>query len=472
MMRTPPPRSANPARLVFATVCVVAAAACGGGGSGSGALAMLAAYRVGGSVSGLEGPGLVLRNNGGDSLSISSNGTFTFPTPVAGGKAYQVTVATEPAEPIQACDVVNGAGTSDGSAVTTVVVTCATAALAAFAGPVAAADPTLSGSADGIGAAARFSNPGGMAADIAGNVYVADFGNDTIRQVTPTGIVSTLAGQVGTCAHVDGAGAAARVCAPSAVAIDKGGDLYVVDGFNTIRKIVAGGTVSTFAGAPYLIPLDNFCLVDDPRHCCLYADGTAADARFCKPSAVAVDAAGNVYVADSGNNAVRRITPGGLVATLAGSPDRTASADGVGSSAGFAALRGMVADATGNLYGVDADSIRKITLGGLVTTLAGVSGSTGDQDGIGAAARFDSAADIAIGRLGDLYVADWGNDKIRKVTPAGAVTSVVGVHGQQGFTAGALPGVVSHPRDLTVSGTSLYITVPDYNGIAVVTSLE
>ena len=207
-----------------------------------------------------------------------------------------------------------------------------------------------SGSADGQGSAARFNQPSGLAVDSAGNVYVADSANHTLRKITPTGVVTTLAGVVGS----------------------------------------SGRT-----------------------------DGTGSGAQFGYPSGVAVDGAGNVYVAEWDNHALRKVTPAGKVTTLAGQND---------SAAHFNHPYGIAVDANGNVYVADSDNhtLRKVTPKGLVTTLAGLAGNSGGADGTGSAARFYAPVDVAVDSLGYLYVADLFNHTIRKVTPAGVVTTLVG----------------------------------------------
>jgi sugar lactone lactonase YvrE len=268
-----------------------------------------------------------------------------------------------------------------------------------------------SGSADGTGSAARFNVPRGLAVDAAGNVYVADTFNETIRKITPAGVASTLAGLAGNGGSADGTGSAARFSGPSGVAVDAAGNVYVADTFNqTIRKITPAGDVTTLAG-----------LAGSAGS----IDGTGSAARFNTPRRVAADAVGNVYVAEL-NHVIRRITPAGVVSTLAGLAGVVGSADGTGSAARFADPQGVAVDAADNVYVADTanNTIRKITPAGVVTTLAGLAGSSGSSDGTGSAARFTSPRGVAVDAAGNVYVADRNNGAIRKITPAGVVTTV------------------------------------------------
>ncbi len=201
-----------------------------------------------------------------------------------------------------------------------------------------------------------------MAVDSAGNVYVADTGNSTIREVTPAGVVTTLAGWSGHTGSGDGTGSAARFYDPEGVAVDSTGNVYVADYFNyTIRKVTPAGVVTTLAGSVGSSGTN---------------DGVGSAARFSYPKGVAVDSAGNVYVADNGNSTIRQVTPAGVVTTLAGSPGLYGSSDGTGSNARFGGPSGVAVDSADNVYVADTDNqtIRKVTPAGVVTTLAGSPG--------------------------------------------------------------------------------------------------
>jgi streptogramin lyase len=281
-----------------------------------------------------------------------------------------------------------------------------------------------SGSADGTGSAARFYSPCGVVVDSAGNVYVADAGNHTIRKVTPGGVVTTLAGLAGSYGSADGTGSAARFYNPVGVAVDSTGNVYVADGYNrTIRKVTPGRVVTTLAGVAGSYGS---------------ADGTGSAARFYQPCGVAVDSAGNVYVADSCNGTIRKVTPARVVTTLAGLAESYGSADGTGSDARFRAPYGVAVDSAGNVYVGDYgnETIRKITPGGEVTTLAGLAGIWGSADGTGSDARFSDPRGVAVDSAGNVYVADFWNHTIRKVTPGGVVTTLAGFAGSHGSADG------------------------------------
>lgn len=280
---------------------------------------------------------------------------------------------------------------------------------------------TLAGSgtegfADGAGAVAQFSHPEGVAADGAGNVFVADPGNARIRKITAAGLVTTLAG-TGASATLNGPLATAQFEGPTDVALDYQGNLYVTDNY-CVRKITAT-TVSTFAGTGTLG----------------YVDGPATTAKFGSLQGIAVSPQGVLYVSDYENACIRKIMPDGTVSTLAGSGQR-GFADGPSRTARFNSPEGMVLDGEGNLFVADfgGQRIRKIAPDGSVSTFAGT-GQRGHADGAGSSAQFSGPTGLAIGDRGNLYVADLGNNCIRKITPAGEVSTIVGSR-VQGFADG------------------------------------
>jgi hypothetical protein len=295
---------------------------------------------------------------------------------------------------------------ADGHVIRTADVT--TGAVTVLAGAAFSA-----GSTDGTGAAARFNFPFGVAR-IGTDYFVTDTGNHTIRKVTSAGVVTTIAGTALTSGVTDGTGAAARFYYPKGITTD-GTDLYVTDSRNhTIRKVTTAGVVTTvagYAGTPGL------------------PDGAGYTARFNNPYSIAFDS-GNLYVADAWNNSLRKIVIAGgyVVTTLAGSTTGVAgSADGTAGAASFYAPAG-VAVYSGFAYVADNGNatIRKVDLSnGATTTLAGTAGMAGATDGTGSAARFYWPNGIVSDGSGNLYVADSGNKKIRKiVTATGAVSSL------------------------------------------------
>jgi len=315
----------------------------------------------------------------------------------------------------------------------------------------------LTGGTDGPGASARFNTPGGLAPDASGNIYVADSQNHTVRRIDAFGVVGTVAGAAGVKGVSDGAAQSARFNAPLGVAADGSGNVYVADSANhTVRKIDLTGTVSTLAGEPGKAGS---------------ADGVGGSARFNGPAGVAADDAGNVFVSDTGNNTVRKISPAGEVITLAGAAGLSGSTDGVGSAARFDGPHGIGVDAAGNVYVADARNrtLRRITAQRVVSTLAGIAGNWGSSDGPVGIGRFGLPQGLALDGAGNVYVADLIYNTIRKVDPAGTLTTLAGVAEQRGFAPGDLPGVLALPRGVAVSGGRLYITL--YNGVAVVTDL-
>jgi sugar lactone lactonase YvrE len=282
----------------------------------------------------------------------------------------------------------------------------------------------ITGSADGTGTQASFSRPAGVAVDSAGNVYVADQYNSTIRKVTRAGVVTTLAGLAGTYGSTDGTGSSARFSQPASVAVDSAGDVYVADmGNSTIRKVTPSGVVTTLAGQT-----ENAG----------FADGTGTSAQFYFPQGVAVDANGNVYVADTYNSLIREITPAAQVTTVAGASTSQGSTDGTGKVASFNQPTGVAAGANGDVYVADTDNsiIRKVTSAGDVITVAGLAGSSRAADGVGTDARFDYPTGVTVDSAGNVYVSDTGNSTIRMISPAGVVSTIAGMAGSSGGTDG------------------------------------
>jgi sugar lactone lactonase YvrE len=345
-----------------------------------------------------------------------------------------------------------------------------------------------SGSADGTGSAAQFYNPSGVAVDAAGNVYVADSSNDTIRQAAPAlsagqtnWTVSTIAGSPGNPGSAEGTGGGALFSSPMGIGVDGGGNLYVADsGNDTIREVSPGlsagqtnWAVSTIAGLPGIAGA---------------ADGTGGAARFNAPTAIAVAGAGSLYVADTGNSTIREMTPAvsagrtqWTVATIAGLAGIAGSSDGAGSAARFDNPAGIAVDDAGNLYVTDSsdNTIRKITpsvsagqTNWAVTTIAGSPGIAGSADGLGSAARFSNPSGIAVDPAGNVYVADFSNSTVRKLRPGNSggqtqwlVTTIGGLAGNSGAADGTGSAVrFDSPSGIALNGAgNLFVTDWDNN---------
>lgn len=290
---------------------------------------------------------------------------------------------------------------------------------------------TLAGSAgapgitNATGGDARFNSPSAIALDTTGIRYVADTANHTIRRIVAGGGVNTLAGGAGISGTIDAAGTAARFSAPAGIAVDAAKNVFVADTMNhTIRKITSSGVVTTIAGTPGVSGA---------------VDGAGATARFHSPTGLVLDGSGNLLVCDSGNHCIRKVTAAGVVTTIAGSPGIPGSSNATATAARFLNPNGITINPQGVIYVADSGNhtIRKISASGEVTTFAGLPGSSGVTDATGASARFHSPKAITIDASGTLYVADSGNHSIRKITSSAVVTTVAGLAGSSGTTGGS-----------------------------------
>lgn len=420
------------------------------------------------------------------------------------------------------------------------------------------------GSADGTGADARFNSPQDIAADAAGNLFVTDTANQTIRKITPAGVVTTVAGSAGVAGHIDGTGSAARFNQPLGLALDATGNLFVTEGGNgAIRKITPAGVVSTYARDLHFSEPDYCAIAVDSAgsvYVALFAfrnedytfdeqgnpirhasdigfltkvlpdgtlnyltqttrtlsppaevgpsstitdllasgvdklivagsrqvrtfsvtdrsfsalsgsgqggssDGNATDAHYSDQFGLAALPNGGFIVADAGNNTVRRIAVTGSVNTIAGLAldNAVGTRDGAGAAARFAGAAGMAIDASGNLYLADTDAhcIRKISAGSVVTTLAGSPGNAGADDGAGANARFNRPTGVAMAPSGDLYVADTFNHAIRRVSAGGMVTTVAG---KAGSHANDPSSVFAFPQGVAVNAAGAVLVADTHN---------
>ena len=327
---------------------------------------------------------------------------------------------------------------------------------------------TTAGTADGVGTAAGFgANPLGVCVDSAGIIYVADTSNFTIRRIDTAANVTTIAGIAGVRGTLDGPVATATLDSPAGIMIDSSGNLIFVEKVkHTVRKISPDGNVSTIAGisgvygyadgtpetATFRFPYDlvaapsgNILIADSNNHSireilptgevtrlagqASYGsyDGIGSAAKFEDPDGIAVDQQGNVFVSDRTNNTIRRITPAGVVTTIAGKAGVSGSTDGPGADARFNYPRGLAVDAAGNIFVSERlnHTIRKITPSGQVSTFAGFPLSSGSTDGIGSSARFNNPTDVVVDSSGVLYVTDFLGDRIRRISPDAAVTTYV-----------------------------------------------
>ncbi|MFY8034373.1 MAG: FG-GAP-like repeat-containing protein, partial [Flexibacteraceae bacterium] len=306
---------------------------------------------------------------------------------------------------------------------------------------------TLAGSGsntflNGTGTGAAFSIPHGTAVDVNGNVYVADANNNRIRKITPSGVVTTFAGS-GNSAFADGTGTSASFNYPTGLAFDGSGNLYVADaGNNRIRKITSSGVVTTIAGSGVAGS----------------SNGTGTAATFNFPQALTVNGSGNIYVADVLNHRIRQITSSGVVTTFAGSGSAGFN-NSNGISASFNHPTGIAIDVNGNLYIAEAgnDAIRKITPAGMVSTFAG-SGTQGSTNGTGTSASFYNPNQLTVDAIGNVFVADAENNKIRKITSDGVVSTIAGI-GSSGFANGnGTSAMFNIPKGITVDALGyLYV---------------
>jgi len=269
------------------------------------------------------------------------------------------------------------------------------------AGPLVASSP---GYADGTGTAASFNYPSAVAADSAsGNIYVTDWGNDRIRKITPAGVVTTIAGATSPTAsvygYVNGTGNVVRFNSVAGLAVDSSGDIYISDSANArIRKMTPSGVVTTFAGSGTSA----------------HVDGTGVGASFSGPGGMTIDASNNLYVID-GSARIRKITPAGVVTTIGG-PWGNGYSDGAGAAASFKSPMGIAVAPSGYMYVADMMNhrIRKVSPTGVVTTLAG-SGTNTFANGVSTAASFDYPVGVVLDAEGSVYVADMRNHRIRKI---------------------------------------------------------
>lgn len=307
------------------------------------------------------------------------------------------------------------------------------------------------GFSDGPLASALFNNLTGMVADTTGNLYFTDRGNRTVRMLSLSGMVTTVAGIAQQSGDVDGPATSARFNELQQITIDAANNLYVSDSTShTIRKIATTGAVSTIAG---LAGAAGF------------ADGSAAASRLNEPSGLVVDSAGNLFFADKKNHVIRKISNAGAVSTFAGLPGVSGAVDGADISARFNEPDSLAIDSVGNIYVTERSNfaIRKITPAGLVSTYAGSMFTLGTNDGAAATARFGFLRGLAIDINNDIFAADQVGT-IRKISSSGVVTTVVGNANIWGLQIGDLPGSLDAPIAVAIApspaGTKLFVASP------------
>ena len=336
-----------------------------------------------------------------------------------------------------------------------------------IAGNVVSGAPTIGYSGDGgVATSAGLVEPFGVAVDSAGNVYIAEPYDGRVRRIDAKGNMSTIVGN-GTLGYSGdgGAPASAMLNRPTGVAVDSSGDLYISDSLNNrVRKSgnQGTGTISTVAGnGGYAYSGDG---------------GAAAAAQLNAPHAVAVDAAGNFYIADTANNVVRKVAANGTITTLAGNTSAGFGGDGgAAASAQLNAPQGLAVDSAGNVYIADTANsrVRKVS-GGNISTVAG-NGTVGyGGDGSSAtAALLNSPVGLALDSAGNLYIADSNNSAVRKVTTGGAISTLAG-NGRQGYSGdggAALSAQLNYPQGVAIdSANNVYIADTFNNRVRVVSA--
>jgi ribosomal protein S11 len=318
----------------------------------------------------------------------------------------------------------------------------------------------------GQASAAQLNSPRGGAVDAVGNVYIADRNNHRVRKVSPAGVITTFAGTgVAGFSGDTGQASAAQLSVPEGVAADAAGNVYIVDTGNArVRKVSPAGVITTLAGTS----TPGFS----------GDTGQASAAQLNSPSGVAADSAGNVYIGDTSNHRVRKVSPAGVITTLAGTGVKGFSGDtGQASAAQLNFPFGVAVDGAGNVYIADTDNhrVRKVDPTGVITTLAGTgtAGFSGDT-GQASAAQLYFPEGVAVDGAGNVYIADTQNNRVRKVDPTGVITTLAGTGtaGFSGDTGQASTAQLSVPRGVASDpiGT-VYIADTDNHRIRKVSSV-
>jgi sugar lactone lactonase YvrE len=309
----------------------------------------------------------------------------------------------------------------------------------------------------GPASAAKLSLPGGVAVDSAGNLFFSDINNNRVRMVTSGGVISTVAGNGSQGFSGDGGSASsAQLNNQTGIAVDSSGDLFIADiNNNRVRKVTPAGVINTVAGNG----TPGFS----------GDGGPASSAQLSSPTGVAVDSEGNLFITDKSNNRIRKVTPAGVINTVAGNGSKGFSGDGgPASSASLSFPHSLTVDSAGNLFFTDLQNnrVRKVTPAGIISTVAGngTPGFSGDG-GPASAASLSYPTGIAVDSAGNLFIADQGNQRIRKVTSGGVISSAAG-NGTQGFSGDGGPASaaqVNSPTGVAVDSEGNLFFADFYN---------
>jgi len=317
---------------------------------------------------------------------------------------------------------------------------------------------------DGTGTNAGFGVLNGITNDRNGNLYLGDLTNDNIRKVTTDkGVVTTIAGAGMVLADVDGPIATAAFASPADIIVN-GSTIYVLDAGSGSRgaslRIISGNNVTTLAGGGSGGGSGGGATPPGG-----WTNGTGTAATFGNSWGFARDANGNFFIADANNQLIREVTPAGVVTTFAGSGG-IGHVDGTGTNAYFHGPADIAIDKSGNIFVADEGNqmIRKITPAGVVTTFAG-SGSIGSADGVGTAASFYDPEGICFDNNGNLLVADAMNNKIRMIAPDGTVTTIAGTGGTDLIDGPGATAQIGAPSDITVDANGVIYVADGHNVI-------
>lgn len=393
-------------RATCGVVLLAALSACGGGSGGGSAAAPVTPvppaeaprYLLGGTVTGLSAGASVVLANGADKVTVSANGAFSFPVKLLAGAAYEGKV--ESASPGIGCSIANGAATVGNADVGTLAIRCLPVVLAGVQEQIQRVD--------------------GMVQDTVGNYYIADASMQVIHKLAPDGTLSTYAGVSGKVGAEDGAASAATFYMEpgwSALAIDRNDNLYVADSCNgLLRKITPAGTVSTLAGRRRS-NCDSAIYDTDAER--VYADGQGALAEFGQMRSLAVDRNGDLLIAGTGVNQIRRVTAAGMV-----SSSKFTAMDNFGNPVNFFNIGHIAVNASGTVYFSNRSGSAVFRLADGVGTVVAGNFLSGSYDGKGANSRFTAISGMAFDRSGNLVVADLYS--LRRVTVDGDVTTILG----------------------------------------------